>query len=296
MTSSGAMHILTGNVCMIHSRAVLCAAQGRVRAEDFNMRIKYTDKDHAEIKKLSLKWWEKKAEKNEDILEYAVLQYRLKDYEAAVSLLEPLAEKDMTASFYLYADCLYYHSTKEKDREKAIQIYKRFLHKTEDADDPVVIWQRAMCYAYGLGTEPDGKRAFEMFRYVSDTVPEAEYEIGCAYRDGTLGRERDRELAELYLCRAWKHYAEQAIFALYDLYGREWDCFPYQRELTEAYSYQIGKHMRAVHVNPSVLTYRSLAELYLQGFPGDKGEDDARFRRKAEQYIRKAEELEKRGE
>ena len=260
------------------------------------MKLKYTDKDHTEIKALSLKWWEKKPTEYADILEYAVLQYRSKDFEAAVSLLGPLVEEEFTDAFYLYADCLYFHSAGETGKKKAQQIYRRFLKETEHADDPYVIWQRGMCFAYGLGTEPDGGKAFAMFLSAAADVAEAEYEIGCAYRDGRLGRKKDKRAAEQYLRSAYDHYAEDAIFALYDLYDRDWNGFPWQRELTEAYSYQIGKYMRAAHVNPSVQTYRNLAELYLRGFPGDEGDDDARFRRKAEKYIRKAEELEKRGE
>lgn len=255
------------------------------------MGLEYTVKDHAEIKALSLKWWTVRPTEQEDIIEYALLQYRLKDYEAAVSILRPLVAEELCASFYLYADCLYYHSGREEDRQEAVRIYRKFLENTKETEDLQVIWQRGMCFAYGLGTEADEDMALKLFLSVADRSAEAEYEIGCAYKDGRLGLKKDRKLAEQYLRNAYDHYAEEAIFALYDLYGREWDSFPYQRELTEACSYRIGKYMRAAHVNPSVQTLQNLADLYLQGFPGDTGEDDARFKRKADKYLKKIEEL-----
>ncbi len=272
------------------SRGVPCAAPGHVHIEDFRMGIKYTDHDHEEIKALSLKWWEKKPVQAEDIFEYAVLQYRLKDFEAAVSNLKLAVEMEYTASYYLYADCLY-HFLSVPDKKTAHIYYRKFLEETTEEKEPQIIYQRAMCYAYGLGNIQDDAKADALFSQIKDKCGEAKYELGCAYRDATLGLPQDNEKAERYLREAYDNYAEQAIFALYQLYECNWETFPYQRELTEAYSYQIGKYARVIHVNPSVQAYQNLAELYLHGFPGDVGEDDARFKRKANKYLKKIQQM-----
>lgn len=280
---------------MNHNRAAQCAAQAHVHTEDFNMDVnkrdmKYTDKDHADIKFLSQKWWNKEPVRADDIYEYAVLQYRLKDFEAALLNLRKLVKEEYAASFYLYADCLSYHSSVE-DQNTAALYYSKFLKETAEPKESQVIYERGMCYAYGLGTDKNVEKAVELFMRMKNVCPEAEYELGRAYMDSRFGFLEDKKKAEQYLRSAYDRYVEQAIFALYRLYDENWNEFPYQRELTEAYSYQIGKYARVIHVNPSVQAYQNLARLYQNGFPGDTGEDDARFKRKADKYLKKIQKL-----
>lgn len=59
------------------------------------------------------------------------------------------------------------------------------------------------------------------------------------------------------------------------------------REVKEAYRYLIGRYARAVRVNPTLQAYQNLTDVYQHEFPRDTGEDDARFRRKADPYIKK---------
>ncbi len=279
---------------MICSRVARCAAPVRAPAEDFDMsdkdnREKYIDKDHREIKGLSMKWWDVRPTEPDDIMEYGILQYRSKDFERALTIFWPLAEQGYTDALYWYADCLYFHST---DRQAQAQpFYMRFLEQTSESRRPLHLYQRGMCYAYGLGTQKDQTRAYDLFAAVCADIPEAAYEIGCAYKDGTLGKKKDTAQAEHYLRDAYERYVGKAILALYELYDGDWEAFPYQRELTEAYSYRLGKYMRAAHVNPSIQSLQNLADIYLHGFPGDTGEDDARFKRKAQKYIKRISQL-----
>lgn len=256
------------------------------------MKEKYILKDHAEIKELSLKWWEQKPEQPGDLYEYAVLQYRVKDFEAAVRYLRRAVEGGVISAYYLYAYCLYYGLGTKEDKKQADQYFRKYLEAAKESGEPEDIYRRAMCYAKGFGTEPEEGLARKLFMEVKDTCEEAMYELGCAYRDGTLGLTQNVEKAIEYLWKADDNYAEYAVFALYDIYRSRGEAFPDMKKITEAYSYQIGKYARVVHVNPSLQAYQNLADLYLKGFPGDTGEDDARFRRKAEKYIKKIREFE----
>lgn len=287
---------------MICSRDVRCAAPVRAQAEDFdmsdngkqiamNMAEKYIDKDHREIKGLSMKWWDRQPQDPDECMEYAILQYRSKDFERAKELFLPLAQQGYADASYRYADCLYHHPKTADETRMAEVFYTHFLEQTADTTEPVLLYERGMCYAYGLGTGEQPLKAFELLEAVCDRVPEAAYELGCAYTDGTLGRQKNFDLARQYLIDAYEHYVGKAIFALYELYGGNWEQFPYQRELTEAYSYRLGKYMRVAHVNPSLQSLQNLADIYLHGFPGDTGEDDARFKRKAQKYLKRIEKL-----
>ena len=252
---------------------------------------KYIDKDHREIKALSMKWWDVQPVTPEEMMEYGILQYRSKDFRRAAGIFQPLADQGYTDALYWYADCLNSHLGLDDGKACATPFYVRFLEQTAGTQKPCQLYQRGMCYSYGLGTARDPKQAYDLFEAACTQIPEAEYEIGCAYKDGTLGREKNAGRAEHYLRDAYERYVGKAIFTLYELYDENWETFPYQRELTEAYSYRLGKYMRVVHVNPSIQSLQNLADLYLHGFPGDTGEDDARFKRKAQKYLKRISQL-----
>lgn len=260
--------------------------------------MKFIAKKHHDIKEMGLKWWENQPKTGEEYFEYARYQYALKDFGNAAKWYLEAVEADYTPAYYEYAYCLRNGLAIEQNIEISRQLFSIFLvkmKKGENQKEDNEFWnnqyRQAMCFAYGYGTEKEEEKARNLFEESAAFCAESLYEIGMAYRDGRLGYPKDKEKAETYFRKAYDNYAEEAIFASYEMFEGTFEEYPYQLELIEAYSYRIGEYMRVVHVNPSVFAYQRLIELYENGFPGDTGEDDVRFKRKALKFIKKRDAL-----
>ena len=254
--------------------------------------MKYTDKEHNEILNIALKWWNEKPTKKEDIYEYAKFQFRIKDFSEAVKWFQKAVDLKYFPAFYEYAFCLVNGLGINEDKVKAYEYFKIYLSEEgKKADVSENLYKLAMCYAYGFGVVENSYKARKIFECIKNVDANALYEMGIAYRDGRLGLKKDELIAEKYFLKAYDNYAEDAIFASYEMFQGQYEDYPYKSELTEAYSYRIGQYARVIHVNPTVQAYEFLARMYLNGFPGDFGESDARFKRKANKYLKKIEQL-----
>lgn len=257
----------------------------------------YISKEHAEIKRRALKYWTRKPDTPEEAVEYAEYHLWSKDYGNAAKWYAKAASDNVPEACYEYGYLLWNGMGVTENKKQAESFFQRFIQSMKDKEnqrgivDGNNIFRLAMCYGYGFGTPKDSEKAHTFLEEIKEDIPEAQYQIGIAYRDGLWGYPGDRVQAEYYFRKAYDNCAEEAIFASYNMFEGKYEQYPYKEELTMAYSYRIGKCMRAAHVSPCVESYQNLVDLYQHGFPGDTGEADIRFRQKAEKYQRKIEEL-----
>ncbi len=253
----------------------------------------FTDFEHMIIVEESQKWEGRLPVTGEEYYRYGALQYRLKDFYKAVHFFRKAWKAQVMEASYGLSICILEEKGLER-RLTEVQEWKQCskeafqFYKSMKKPDPEAQYRLGKCYAYGIGTSPDLEKAVVLFNALEEHGG-ALFEMAAAYEHGCGGLKKDEKKAlKLYRTAYDKNY-EEAIFAHYRLSGEDFENYPYQREIKEAYSFRIGQLMRIAEIAPCRDSYQRLAVLYENGYPGDHGEEDIRFRKKALIY-RKLEE------
>lgn len=251
--------------------------------------MKFTDYKHKKVKELGEKWWQKEPQSTEELYEFASFQYMIKDYDEAFKWYAKAVANGFSPAFFQLAYCQKFGLGTKPDEAEAQKNFTLYLQKIKEEGEKSAedVIRLIRCDLYGYGKKKDEKAALKALLAHQEELADCSYELALAYLDGRLGLEKDKKKAQVLFRKAYDGYVEDAIFKSYEAFEGPYEEYPWKQELTEAYSYRIGEYMRVVHANPSVEACQRLADLYIHGFPGDNGEDDARFKRKALKYLKK---------
>lgn len=254
----------------------------------------YTDREHLEIIQESEKWKNIIPETPEACYKYGQLQYRLKDTEQALFYMDKAAKAGYPPACFLYVVYerkvvgLEQWNRSPEYEAKAFSYYIGKANLLEEESAAEIIYRQGMCYRYGIGTEENAEQAKAAFEEIANTHAEAMYELGLYYEK----EKRDAGEAKKWYRKAYDGFCEEAIFAHFNLFEGEFEEYPYQREIQEAYSFRLGRLMRIVTVSPTTYSFIRLAQMYEKGYPGDRGEEKERFCKKGEEFRKKAQLLE----
>lgn len=248
----------------------------------------YTDREHERALSETLYWRNKKPLTKEEEYEYGEYEFRLKDYKEAVKWYEKAAEKSYIPAMYKLAYCMKNNLGTFSNIHKEEALFKEVILRDLEVESVEGNYRLGMCYTYGYGIEADEKRGALYFSKAENFI-DAIYEIGVIYKEGKGGYSVDKKKAEDYFCMAYDGFYEDAIFKIFEMYTGEFEKFPYIREIKEAYSFKLGRLIRASELKPSKEYLKRLADFYKKGHPGDTGEKLEKFQRIAEKYYRKVE-------
>jgi TPR repeat protein len=258
----------------------------------------FTDAEHAYIVHETEKWQNATIEKLADYYRIGLFHYRLKDYYKACCYLKKAAEQAFVPALYSLGVCMSREEGCSRDERKEADLFRQAydyysgVYALKDysiEDEATCSYRLGMCYSYNYGTEGDNRLARKLFESTADRFGASAFELGYSYEKGRLGLIADDKKAMDYYRKAYDLQYEDAIFSHFTLFHGEFEKYPYQREIKEAYSFRIGQLMRLSVVSPCRDSYNRLAQLYENGYPGDRGENDKRFKKKAEMFRKKAE-------
>jgi TPR repeat protein len=285
----------------IWNRAVGCAVQVPAPAEvlsefilfllEVDLLSRYTDSQHERALAETLHWMKKRPVGREEEYEYAEYQYRLKDYRKAVLWYGKSAEKDYVPALYRLAYCMRNNMGTVSDLELENFYFRKVVEKDMKLPDKEAGYRLGMCHLYGYGVKKDEDLGLFYLESVKDSNMEALYEIGIAYRDGKGSYKKDIHMAEKCFMKAYGGFCEEAIFAAFDMFHGEFDEFPYKRDIKEAYSFKLGRLVRAAELIPCREYLLRLADFYRRGYPGDSESGRRNFLKLAKKYYERAGEV-----
>lgn len=248
---------------------------------------KFTDQEHLDILRETQKWEQSMPSTGEEHFLYAAFQRRIKDYSKALFHYKKALRMDFLPAAFGLLLCQAEGVADDKIPDGCGRLaYQYYSGKKERT--PEDSYCLAMCCAYGLGTPKREEKAFWLFSSLGNSHGGAMFELGKAFEYGALGCEQNHEQALRWYRKSYDAMYEPAIFSHFALFHGTFEEYPYQREIKEAFSFRLGQLIRVTSVSPCRDSFRRVAEWYEQGYPGDSGEEDARFRRKA-LYYRKRE-------
>jgi TPR repeat protein len=248
----------------------------------------YTDREHKRVLLETLHWQTHEPITIKEQYAYGAYQYRLYDYKEAVKWFSLAAKENSIPAIYKLAYCAQYGLGMKRDEKQAENLFLKVLEVPENVEDLEQSYRIGMCFAYGYGVEADARRAVKYFRQ-AENFPEALYQIGLMHRDGRVGAKMDKQAAAEYFRKAYDGFCEEAIFALFALFEGDFAAFPYVREIKEAYSFKLGRLLRAAELDPCSEYLVRLGDFYRQGYPGDGPIGFKKFQCLAEKYYKAAE-------
>lgn len=248
----------------------------------------YTDFEHERALKETLYWENHPPVTAEEQYEYGEYQYRLKDFQKALEFYQTAAEEKYAPAMYRLGECYQYGLGCAVNERTAQAWFTKSLACGEDVSAPEAAYRTAMCYAYGYGVAKDEEKAWRLFKTAGDSCAASLFEMALYFRDGKGGLKIDAQQAWAYFRRAYDGRYEEAIFALFAMFEGPFEEFPYQREIKEAYSFQLGRLMRVAELNPCPEYLVRLGAFYGRGYPGDSGEKLQKFKKLALKYFKKA--------
>jgi len=247
----------------------------------------YTDREHKRVLLETLYWQAHEPTTIKEQYAYGAYQYRLYDYKEAVKWFSLAAKENSIPAIYKLAYCAQYGLGMGRDEKQAENLFFKIFEVPSNLEDLEQSYRIGMCFAYGYGVAVDSRQAMRYFRQAGN-FPEALYQIGLMHRDGRAGAKLEKQAAE-YFREAYDGFCEEAIFALFSLFEGDFAAFPYIREIKEAYSFKLGRLLRAAELNPCREYLMRLGDFYRQGYPGDGPEGINKFQRLAEKYYKAAE-------
>lgn len=255
---------------------------------------RYTEYEHEYGLKEAKRWWKDIPRKTEEKYEFAMFQYRLYNYAEAVRWLREAVKEGHLNAKYQLAYCLQNGLGVACDSEKANQLFLEYMVKAEK-EEPTIEqrYQLGICYAYGFGCIQDNKKAVSCFTSIVKKHSGACYELGKHYRDGTLSFPISKKMAMKYFLKADQLLHGEAIMEHFYLWDGTFEAYPYQREVKEAYSFKLGRLIRATEFHPSVDGIKRVIAMYEKGYPGDQEDAFIRFQRKAILWGKKLNRLER---
>ena len=86
--------------------------------------------------------------------------------------------------------------------------------------------------------------------------------------------------------------SQDVVWELWRQFNGRFSDFPHQRDYTEAWSFRLGRYLRAAETAPCKEYYLRLSRFYEQGFPEDSEENRSKMQRFAKEYAEQAEHME----
>ncbi len=248
----------------------------------------YTDYEHTWGNAQTVKWLAMPPDTPEAYQSYGDYQFRLKDYRLAVEAYSKAMVADLIPALFQLGQCHQLGLGTEKDIDKPDALFRQVIEAEKDSFEPDALYRIGMCHTYGWGTPVDEAKGYGCFITAATRHAGCAYEVGLCYKEGKAGMKSDQGQAERWLRIAYDGYYEDAIFALFDLYGARFESFPYQREIKEAYSFKVGRLLRVAELTPCSEYWIRLAEFYELGYPGDSPNQKKAFLDRAKQCREKA--------
>lgn len=327
----------------------------------------YTEAEHAIALSDTLYWIEHPPMTPEERYAYGLYQYRLKDYNEAFHwfsmaasdgvedawfdmgqcLLQDRIDTDtMAADPHTHINCFsqehltytaacfknawkFYNCEDKKNFLAAEYMISKSTLPEGIVKNTEALYRRAWMLRYGLGTEPDLEKAYDLFQGViilhKDLTP-SDFDICCDFSCEGSGISADSagtspinncklsvgaacfELAKYFLGglspahksisegrkllkKAYDFHCEEALFQDFDNFGSNYDTYEYQDDIRELYSFRIGQYGRVCDIHPSKKAYLRLIGMYENGYPGDNNERRLDFAKKAAPIYKKMEAL-----
>lgn len=161
--------------------------------------------------------------------------------------------------------------------------------------DLISFYRLGRCFTYGWGTETDVAAGWYWFNkareayHLLDHVPSSLlYEMSFFDEKGSAETGMDKQKAWHYLELAHRKGCQEAVWQLWHRFSGTFREFPYKRDFTEAWSFRLGRYLRAAEINPCADYYRRLSGFYRIGFPEDSEENRLKFQGLAKEYKDKA--------
>jgi TPR repeat protein len=261
---------------------------------------KFTSQEYEQGVQDSLHWIAKSPSGAADAFAYGEYQFRIKDFVYAVTWYEKAAMLGLADAKFKLAYCMKMGLGAASDADAESLLFTEYL---EERQGTVLLdedrYRIGLCYRYGWGIEADEHKAEKLFESICKQHGGAMFELGLGYRDGTLHRPVDRQMAVVCLQKAYALHWEEAIFEQYRLftaYDMQKEINDeFKKELTQAISFRLGRYLRVAEQNPNSDSLQRIADLYLAGYPWDLPEVKARFRKKADCFLKMIDINQKRG-
>ncbi|WP_196601095.1 tetratricopeptide repeat protein [Pectinatus frisingensis] len=247
----------------------------------------YTDNEHEKGRIDTLYWQSHKPQRTADFFKYGEYCYRLYEFKEAVAAYTRAAVQNEIGALFQLGRCFTYGYGTHINKEIASGYFNKVLSLGSE-QEPRCRYYIGMCYLYGYNVNKDEQRAWHLLDTCSEKNAAASYEQGLFFVDGKNNFAKDIAKAVFYLRRAYDMGEENAVFAMEELFKMHDMPYPDPIELTQAYSWRLGRIIRAAEKNPCSEYYLRLAQMYRTGFPNDTAANREKFLRAADEYEKLA--------
>lgn len=247
----------------------------------------YTDNEHEKGRLATLHWQVHPPETAAEFFLYGEYAFRLYEFRKAFAAYKHSADEEIGALFKL-GWCFMHGYGTATDKRKAASCFGRLL-KSASEKEARHRYYMGMCYLYGSDSLKDEEHIWYLFANCSEKIEAALYEQGLFFIDDRKSFAKDLPNAVFYLRKAYDMGEERAVFAMEDLFHLYKKDYPDHTELVQAYSWRLGRILRAAEKSPCREYYLRLSDCYRQGFPDDSPGNRKKFLRLADEYKRLAE-------
>lgn len=240
-----------------------------------------TDKEHQYGTSLGIRWWEKSPQTTQEKVEYGLFEFRLYDYHEAVRWFLEAADEGYEEAAFMLAYCMHNGLGIKQNANYEMGIFNTFLQNEKThAKTAEGLYKLGVCAMY-VGKEESNNKAVTYFSSIESVHAAACFELGENYHIGGLGLKPSDEVAMNYFLKADQLGHMEAILHHFALSGQKLSAYAYAREVKEAFSFKLGRLIRVAEVNPNEDSYNRVIQVYKEGYPGDEGEAQIRFQKKA---------------
>lgn len=174
-------------------------------------------------------------------------------------------------------------------------LFRQVMDHDTKCLDVYSFYRLGRCFTQGWGTEIDVAAGWYWFNkareacHILDHVPSSLlYEMSFFDEKGFAEAGMDKQKAWHFLELAHRKGCQEAVWQLWHRFSGTFREFPYKRDFTEAWSFRLGRYLRAAETNSCAAYYRRLSGFYEKGFPEDSEENRLKFQGLAKEYNEKA--------
>lgn len=248
----------------------------------------YTETEHEWILQETLYWEHRTPVTIDELYRYGCYFWRIKDMENALEMFLKCLKLGYEEAAYDIARVLTVLNRLGADAGKPEEYYALYRKMCQEKEtlSPKMMGRLAVCLLRKSKDQQEEKRALGYLQKAAmRKEPDALFWLGKAYARGELGMPKDWEKAHTLLKAAYDLHCEEAVFMDFYSFPGSFGEYPCQREIKEAYSFKLGQYMRLAEQGVPYAK-RAVAAMYQNGYPGDAGEKNEQYLKKAEPFLK----------